>query len=37
MDKKKKIEDSLAKNLPQKNKPLPQIYIDDKDIKDDYE
>ena len=37
MDKKKKIEDSLAKNLPQKNKPLPQVYIDDKDIKDDYE
>jgi len=37
MDKKKKIEDSLAKNLPQKNKSVPQVYIDDKDIKDDYE
>ena len=37
MDKKKKIEDSLAKNLPQKNKVLAQTYIDDKDIKDDYE
>lgn len=37
MNKKKKIEDSLAKNLPQKNKALPQVYIDDKDIKDDYE
>ena len=38
MDKRKKIEDSLAKNLPQKSTPLAKAHIkDEKDIKDDYE
>jgi len=39
MDKRKKIEDSLAKNLPQKNStPLAKAHVkDEKDIKDDYE
>jgi len=39
IDKKKKLEDSLAKNLPSKNTtPLAKAHIkDEKDIKDDYE
>ena len=38
IDKRKKLEDSLAKNLPQKNIPLSKEHVkDDKDIKDDYE
>ena len=37
MDKKEAISDRLAKNLPTKHKKLDQVYIDKKDIKDDYE
>ena len=37
MDKKKKLEDSLAKNLPKKSRALTALDIDDKEIKDDYE
>ena len=37
MDKKKKIENSLAKNLPSKKTSLSTQLIDQKDIKDDYE
>ena len=37
MDKRKKLEDSLAKNLPQKNRVLKTQDVDNKDIKDDYE
>lgn len=37
MDKKEKLSASLEKNLPKKTTPLSQIYIDEKDIKDDYE
>jgi hypothetical protein len=37
-DKKQAISERLAKNLPTKNnKQLSQIYVDKKDIKDDYE
>ena len=36
-DKKQAISERLAKNLPTKNKKLSQIYVDKKDIKDDYE
>ena len=37
-DKKQAISERLAKNLPTKNnKQLSQIYVDRKDIKDDYE
>jgi len=37
MDKKEKLSASLEKNLPKKGNQLSQIYIDEKDIKDDYE
>ena len=37
MNKRKKLEDSLAKNLPQKNRVLTADDINNKDIKDDYE
>lgn len=37
MDKRKKLEDSLAKNLPGKNRALTAEDLDNKDIKDDYE
>lgn len=37
MDKKEKLSANLERNLPKKNTPLSQIYIDEKDIKDDYE
>ena len=37
MDKKKKIENSLAKNLPSKKTSLSTQLIDQKDIKDDYD
>ena len=37
MDKKEAISDRLAKNLPTKHKKLDQVYIDKKDIKDDYD
>ncbi len=38
MDKKQKISERLAKNLPSKNKTdLSKIPVDKKDIKDDYE
>ena len=37
MSKKQAITDRLAKNLPTKHKKLNQVYIDKKDIKDDYE
>ena len=38
MDKKEKIAERLAKNLPSKNKTdLSKIPVDKKDIKDDYE
>ena len=38
MDKKEKISERLAKNLPTKNKTdLAEIPVDKKDIKDDYE
>ena len=37
MNKKQAITDRLAKNLPTKHKKLNQVYIDKKDIKDDYE
>jgi hypothetical protein len=37
MNKRKKLEDSLAKNLPQKDRILTTDDIDNKDIKDDYE
>ena len=36
-DKKQAISERLAKNLPTKNKKLSQIYVDKKDIKDDYQ
>ena len=37
MSKEQAITDRLAKNLPTKHKKLNQVYIDKKDIKDDYE
>lgn len=37
MDKKQAISDRLAKNLPTKHNKKDQVYIDKKDIKDDYE
>jgi hypothetical protein len=37
MDKRKKLEDSLAKNLPQNNRELKTQDVDNKDINDDYE
>lgn len=37
MNKRKKLEDSLAKNLPQKDRILTADDVDSKDIKDDYE
>ena len=36
-DKKQAISERLAKNLPSKTRKLDQVYIDKKDIKDDYE
>ena len=36
-DKKQAISERLAKNLPTKHKKLDQVYVDKKDIKDDYE
>ena len=38
MDKKEKISERLAKNLPSKNKKdIAKIPVESKDIKDDYE